>query len=243
MKKFRDYFIVGGISTFILSVLFVYFGIYPFGNNTVLTGDLYTQVSALFYHLWDAVRGGGSLLVDYTSGAGENFFGIFAYYLVSPINLVVLLFKRNDIYLAISLVVALKIILSSITCLYSLKYIFKKDNLMFVPLSLLYAFSGYTLVCYQITSWMDVVYMFPLIVVGLKKLIDEDKPIMYGVTLFLTICFSFYLSYIMIIFIFLLAFIYIKNNVEKKIRKELCLVLEFIQYYQCLYLYLLHILL
>lgn len=220
MKKFRDYFIVGGISTFILSVLFVYFGIYPFGNNTVLTGDLYTQVSALFYHLWDTIRGGGSLLVDYTSGAGENFFGIFAYYLVSPINLIVLLFKRNDIYLAISLVVALKIILSSITCLYSLKYIFKKDNLMFVPLSLLYAFSGYTLVCYQITSWMDVVYMFPLIVVGLKKLIDEDKPIMYGVTLFLTICFSFYLSYIMIIFIFLLAFIYIKNNVEKKDQKR-----------------------
>lgn len=220
MKKFRDYFIVGGISTFILSVLFVYFGVYPFGNNTVLTGDLYTQVSALFYHLWDTIRGGGSLLVDYTSGAGESFFGIFAYYLVSPINLIVLLFKRNDIYLAISLVVALKIILSSITCLYSLKYIFKKDNLMFVPLSLLYAFSGYTLVCYQITSWMDVVYMFPLIVVGLKKLIDEDKPIMYGVTLFLTICFSFYLSYIMIIFIFLLAFIYIKNNVEKKDQKR-----------------------
>lgn len=220
MKKFRDYFIVGGISTFILSVLFVYFGIYPFGNNTVLTGDLYTQVSALFYHLWDTIRGGGSLLVDYTSGAGESFFGIFAYYLVSPINLIVLLFKRNDIYLAISLVVALKIILSSITCLYSLKYIFKKDNLMFVPLSLLYAFSGYTLVCYQITSWMDVVYMFPLIIVGLKKLIDEDKPIMYGIILFLTICFSFYLSYIMIIFIFLLAFIYIKNNVEKKDQKR-----------------------
>lgn len=220
MKKYKDYFIVGGISTFILSVLFVYFGIYPFGNNTALTGDLYTQVSALFYHLWDTIRGGGSLLVDYTSGAGESFFGIFAYYLVSPINLIVLLFKRNDIYLAISLVVALKIILSSITCLYSLKYIFKKDNLMFVPLSLLYAFSGYTLVCYQITSWMDVVYMFPLIVVGLKKLIDEDKPIMYGVTLFLTICFSFYLSYIMIIFIFLLAFIYIKNNVEKKDQKR-----------------------
>lgn len=220
MKKYKDYFIVGGISTFILSILFVYFGIYPFGNNTILTGDLYTQVSALFYHLWDTIRGGGSLLVDYTSGAGESFFGIFAYYLVSPINLIVLLFKRNDIYLAISLVVALKIILSSITCLYSLKYIFKKDNLMFVPLSLLYAFSGYTLVCYQITSWMDVVYMFPLIVVGLKKLIDEDKPIMYGVTLFLTICFSFYLSYIMIIFIFLLAFIYIKNNVEKKDQKR-----------------------
>lgn len=223
MKKFRDYFIVGGISTLILSVLFLYFGIYPFGRNTVLTGDLYTQVSALFYHLWDSFLGNGSLLVDYTSGAGENFFGIFAYYLVSPINLVILLFKRNDIYLAISLVVALKIILSAITCLYSLKYIFKKDNLMFIPLSLLYAFSGYTLVCYQITSWMDVVYMFPLIVVGLKKLIDEDKPIMYGITLFLTICFSFYLSYIMIIFIFILAFIYIKNNVDKKRQKMVML--------------------
>lgn len=220
MKKFRDYFILGGISTLILSILFMCLGIYPFGNNTVLTGDLYTQVSALFYHLWDTIRGSGSLLVDYTSGAGESFFGIFAYYLVSPINLIVLFFKRSDIYLAISLVVAFKIILSSITCLYSLKYIFKKDNLMFMPLSLLYAFSGYTLICYQITSWMDVVYMFPLIVVGLKKLIDEDKPIMYGICLFLTICFSFYLAYMMLLFIFLLGFIYIKNNVDKMRQKK-----------------------
>lgn len=223
MKKFRDYFLVGGISALILGVLFFCLKIYPFGNNTVLTGDSYTQVSALFYHLWDVIRGNGSLLVDYTSASGESFYGIFAYYLVSPINLIVLLFKRCDIYLAISLVVALKIILASITCLYSLKYIFKKNNLMFVPLSLLYAFSGYSLLCYQITSWMDVVYMFPLIVVGLKKLIDEDKPIMYGICLFITICLSFYLAYMMIIFIFLLSFIYIKNNVEKVRQRKVML--------------------
>lgn len=40
---------------------------------------------------------------------------------------------------------------------------------MFIPLALLYAFSGYSLINYQITAWMDVVYMFPLIVVGLKN--------------------------------------------------------------------------
>lgn len=220
MKKYKDYFVVGGVSTAILVFLFILLGIYPFGNNTVLTGDLYTQVSALFYHLWDAILGNGSLLVDYTSGGGESFFGIFSYYLVSPINFIVLLFKRSDIYLAISLVVMIKIVLSSLTCLYSLKYLFRKNNKMLVPLSLLYAFSGYTLINYQITAWMDVVYMFPLIVVGLKKLIDEDKPYMYGITLFLTLCFSFYLAYMMIIFIFLLAFIYIKCNVVKKNQKK-----------------------
>lgn len=220
MKKYKDYFIVGGVSTAILLILFLFLGIYPFGNNTVLTGDLYTQVSALFYHLWDVFLGNGSLLVDYTSGGGESFFGIFSYYLVSPINFIVLFFKRSDIYLAISLVVMIKMVLSAITCLYSLKYLFKKDNKMFIFLALLYAFSGYSLINYQITAWMDVVYMFPLIVVGLKKLINEDKPYMYGITLFLTICFSFYLAYMMIIFIFLLAFIYIKCNVSKKKQKK-----------------------
>lgn len=70
MKKYKDYFIVGGVSTAILLILFLFLGIYPFGNNTVLTGDLYTQVSALFYHLWDVFLGNGSLLVYYTSGGG-----------------------------------------------------------------------------------------------------------------------------------------------------------------------------
>lgn len=223
MKKFKDYFIVGGISVGILVILFLILRIYPFGKNTVLTGDLYTQISALFYHLWDTILGSGSLLVDYTSGGGENFFGIFSYYLASPINFIILLFKRNDIYLAISLIVIIKFVLSAITCLYSLKYLFKKDNKMFIPLALLYAFSGYSLINYQITAWMDVVYMFPLIVVGLKKLIDEDKPYMYGITLFLAICFSFYLSYMMLIFIFLIAFIYIKCNVSKEKQKKVML--------------------
>lgn len=223
MKKFKDYFIVGGISVGILVILFLILRIYPFGKNTVLTGDLYTQISALFYHLWDTILGSGSLLVDYTSGGGENFFGIFSYYLASPINFIILFFKRNDIYLAISLIVMVKFVLSAITCLYSLKYLFKKDNKMFIPLALLYAFSGYSLINYQITAWMDVVYMFPLIVVGLKKLIDEDKPYMYGITLFLAICFSFYLSYMMLIFIFLIAFIYIKCNVSKEKQKKVML--------------------
>ena len=223
MKKFKDYFIVGGISVGILVILFLILRIYPFGKNTVLAGDLYTQVSALFYHLWDTILGSGSLLVDYTSGGGENFFGIFSYYLASPINFIILLFKRNDIYLAISLIVIIKFVLSAITCLYSLKYLFKKDNKMFIPLALLYAFSGYSLINYQITAWMDIVYMFPLIVVGLKKLIDEDKPYMYGITLFLAICFSFYLSYMMLIFIFLIAFIYIKCNVPKEKQKKVML--------------------
>ncbi len=223
MKKFKDYFIVGGISVGILVILFLILRIYPFGKNTVLTGDLYTQISALFYHLWDTILESGSLLVDYTSGGGENFFGIFSYYLASPINFIILFFKRNDIYLAISLIVMVKFVLSAITCLYSLKYLFKKDNKMFIPLALLYAFSGYSLINYQITAWMDVVYMFPLIVVGLKKLIDEDKPYMYGITLFLAICFSFYLSYMMLIFIFLIAFIYIKCNVSKEKQKKVML--------------------
>ena len=169
MKKYKDYFIVGGVSTAILLILFLFLGIYPFGNNTVLTGDLYTQVSALFYHLWDVFLGNGSLLVDYTSGGGESFFGIFSYYLVSPINFIVLFFKRSDIYLAISLVVMIKMVLSAITCLYSLKYLFKKDNKMFIFLALLYAFSGYSLINYQITAWMDVVYMFPLIKLIIKN--------------------------------------------------------------------------
>ena len=140
MKKFKDYFIVGGISVGILVILFLILRIYPFGKNTVLTGDLYTQISALFYHLWDTILESGSLLVDYTSGGGENFFGIFSYYLASPINFIILFFKRNDIYLAISLIVMVKFVLSAITCLYSLKYLFKKDNKMFIPLAYLIAF-------------------------------------------------------------------------------------------------------
>ena len=171
MKKLKPYIYTSLLVLGVFIILFLIKGIYPFGNNSLIWGDMHDQITAFYYHFYDSVYGTKSLFVDFTTSGGVNFFGIFAYYLISPFTLLVLFFPRSEIYLAISIIIVLKFLVASITCLYFLRTYYKNmPSILSTLLAIIYTFSGYSLMMYQITPWMDIVYMFPLLMIGLKKL-------------------------------------------------------------------------
>ena len=103
MKK--KYFIPGLIVMIILLVTFFIKGIYPFGKNYIIWGDMYEQIVPLYYNFYDIVFNGKSVMIDYTGGIASNLIANFAYYIVSPFTLIVLLFKRASIPNAVSIIV------------------------------------------------------------------------------------------------------------------------------------------
>lgn len=220
MKK--KYLITGFLTILILSIVFILKGIFPFGAKSIIWSDMHEQVTAIYYHFYDAIKNGSSLLVDYTSGGGINFLGVIAYYILSPFSLILLFFPRDIVYNAVSIVVALKIVASSLTSLYFIDKYFKniKDELK-ILLSILYAFSGYTLSLYVITTWMDTVYLLPLFLVGLKELLDLENCKKYIIVLSMLLIFSFYTSFMLLIFVIFSSFIYLyiykKDNLKKAI--------------------------
>ena len=221
MKKFKPYLYTILTVLGILAIIFIVKGIFPFGKHSLIWGDMHDQVTAFYYHLYDSVYNNGSLFYDFRIGGGIAFIGLIAYYILSPLSLLVLLVPRDYIYLMVSVIIAFKILLCSITCLYFIKTYFKKIPAMLaVLLAILYAFSGYGLVMYQITPWIDTMYMFPLIMIGLKKVLDLEKPTFYIVTLTLSLIFSFYTAFMSILFIFLASIIYLHNYVEKENYKK-----------------------
>lgn len=216
-NKLKPYLLTGIITLVILGIIFFIKGIYPFGRNSLIWGDMHDQITAFYYHFYDCFKGNQSLLVDFTSGGGVNFLGVMAYYILSPFTFLLLLVKRTDIYLMVSVIIALKIVCSSLTCLFAIKTFYKKlPNLLSILLAIVYAFSGYSLFMYQITSWIDAMYMLPLIIIGLKKVLDLEKPTFYIVTLALSLIFSFYVTVMVIIFFFLASFIYLLVYKEEK---------------------------
>ena len=222
MKKKIPYLIITLISILIFLFVFIDKGIYPFGNHTLIYGDMFDQITAFYYHFYDAFKGSDSFLIDFSTSGGINFFGIMTYYILSPFTLLLLLFQRNDIHLAVSIIIALKCITSCITMLYALRYIFKEktNNFLSIIVALCYGFSGYFLNLYQITPWMDAVYLFPLVVVGLRKALDLERPYMYIICLTLSFITSFYVTVISLFFIFFLSFIYIRVYVDKSKQKK-----------------------
>lgn len=221
MKKAKPYLVATGIVLGIFLSIFVVKGIFPFGNNTLIYSDMYDQITAFYYHFYDCFRGNNSLFINFSTSGGINFFGILAYYLISPFNFLLFLFDRDKIYLAVSLIVALKVLMSVLTSLYFIKNNFKKIPwLLSVTLAILYGFSGYTMSMYLITPWMDALYMFPLIMMGLKKVLDLESPLFYITTLTISIILCFYISYMVVIFIFFASLIYLLVYKTKEERKK-----------------------
>lgn len=221
-EKIKPFLLTSLIVLTIIIIVFLLKGIYPFGRNSLIWGDMHDQITAFYYHFYDCFKGNQSLLIDFTTSGGINFLGVLAYYILSPFSFLVLLVPRTDIYLVVSIIIVLKILCSSLTCLYFIKTFYKKlPNVLSVLLAIIYAFSGYSLIMYQITPWIDAMYMLPLIIIGLKKVLDLERPTMYIVTLSLSLIFSFYVTIMVIIFIFLASFIYLLvYKDDKTIRKK-----------------------
>lgn len=226
MKKLKPYLVSTFIVLFIFLIIFISKGIFPFGNNSLIWSDMHDQITAFYYHFYDSFIGNNSLYINFSTGGGTNFWGIMAYYIISPFNFILFLFDRDKIYLAVSLIIVLKVLTAVLTSLYFIRYYFKKIPwLLSVTLALLYGFSGYTMSMYIITPWMDALYMLPLILIGLKKALDLENPSLYILTLTISIILCFYISYMIVIFIFFSSLIYLLVYKKKEERRKAIIVL------------------
>jgi uncharacterized membrane protein YfhO len=84
---------------------------YPFGPRTRNVNDLGNQYVPFHAHLWDLLhgRGTGGLLVNWQSGFGASFLPDLGTYLTSPFALLVAVFPRDEIDLAVYVITVLKI--------------------------------------------------------------------------------------------------------------------------------------
>ncbi|MEU6481866.1 YfhO family protein [Streptomyces sp. NPDC047017] len=83
---------------------------YPFGPRTRSVNDLGNQYVPFHAHLWDLLHGraDGGLLVNWQSGYGSSFLPDLGTYLSSPFALLVAVFPRDEIDLAVYVVTVLK---------------------------------------------------------------------------------------------------------------------------------------
>ncbi|MFJ9817163.1 YfhO family protein [Streptomyces sp. NPDC101151] len=83
---------------------------YPFGPRTRSVNDLGNQYVPFHAHLWDLLHGraDGGLLVNWQSGYGSSFLPDLGTYLGSPFALLVAVFPRDEIDLAVYAITVLK---------------------------------------------------------------------------------------------------------------------------------------
>ncbi len=197
--------------------------IYPFGEKHILTIDLYHQYAPLLRELRDKILSGDSLFYTWTGGLGFNFFSAFTYYLASPFNLLLLLFKESQLSDAVLVITLLKIAFSGLGFYIYASRSSKQNQWFYVAISCSYALSAYSLAYSWNIMWLDTIILLPLLILGLEKLIKDKSVFLYIVSLSLILLTNYYTAFfvcIFLIFYFFVLFIKIRDEKRKTLNQE-----------------------
>ncbi len=214
----RFVYLAGICAAGIMTLVFFCYDLVPFGDMTILRMDLYHQYGPLFAELYDRVTEGGSLLYSWQSGLGGNFLGNFLNYLSSPFTLLIFVFGHENITEAISVMILLKSIASACSFAYYLKAATGRNDASIAAFGVLYAFCGYFVAYYWNVMWIDAMYLFPLVMLGIENIIRRGKPGLYCVSLALCFITNYYMAYMVCIFavLYFLTFYFSKYAITEK---------------------------
>ena len=222
-QRVKLYAIPGLITCAVIVFIYVFKGIWPFGANRIDYFDNMQQVAPLYAHLWDWMHGKASLWFDWYTGFGTNVsMSISAFSMLSPFNLLLYLFPRTLILESISILTLVKMIFMAVA-MYA--YINKKYNSlsynMKVAFSLMYTFCGYTVLygsCF--TPWMDIVALFPLLMLAYENMMQTGKKIFYIIMVAIIFIINYYLGAMSLVYIFLISGAYVLLMSKKEKIKE-----------------------
>lgn len=204
-----------GITLLILVIMMILQCVTPFGDNSLLIIDGLHQYMPFFSVLYDKLKTGGSLFYSFRSGLGINFLALFSYYLSSPLNLFILLFKKTQLNTAVSLLVVLKLVLSALCASIYFCTKVKKPGAPVVMVSVAYALNAYMVgYCWNV-MWLDSIMIFPLIILGIERLINKRDGRLYGITLFYALYCNYYIAFMICIFAVLWYMIYNFKNFKQ----------------------------
>ncbi len=196
----RFIFLSGIICVCCLSVIAMIRQVFPFGDSTVMRMDLFHQYGPLFAEFYDRVIHGKSFLYSWTAGGGMCFLGNYFNYLSSPLSFLIFLFDKKDISFAITFLVYVKCILSSVTFGIYLKKSQNGHSAASTVFSVFYAFCAYFLAYYWNVMWLDGMFLLPLIILGIELIIKEGKCALYIASMAILFYSTYYMGYMCAIF-------------------------------------------
>ncbi|MCR4675077.1 MAG: YfhO family protein [Lachnospiraceae bacterium] len=191
----------GLVTFFVVTVIYRINGMEPFGSGACVTDDMDIQYLDFFSYMLNVIHGNDSVIYTTHNGLGGSGYAVFSYYLASPFNILLLFFNKYQLPVFINLVIALKLAMSSVTfSVFSFCRLPKvKTGFVFI-LSLCYGLMQYNIGQSFNIMWLDGVYMLPLVMLALYKLVDKGSLWGFSLTIGLTIIFNWYIGGIICIF-------------------------------------------
>ncbi len=205
----------------IFAIAFACQGMWPIRDTTPLTIDLYHQYAPFLAELRHKILNGESIFYSWHGGLGSNFYALFAYYLASPLNILMVLFPPNFLTEAVTVLTLLKIGLTGLTFSYMLREVYSPFGQRTIAakapakvrfasetgtdwaqilFSSMFALSGFMLAYSWDIMWLDTIVLMPLVITGLYRLIRDGRFVLYVLSLSFAIIFNYYIALFVCLF-------------------------------------------
>lgn len=211
------YIISGGIVLCVMLVVVISQKVAPFGSRSISLVDSLHQYLPFFSEYRDKLLHEGSLFYTWNVAMGSNFMSLSAYYLASPFNLIFLLVGKEGIAAGFTIVAVVKIVLCAVTMTHFLSYKdgTKSRSIHIIAVSIAYALSNYIVGYYWNVMWLDCIFIFPLIMLGFVRLMENSDPKMYALSLFYALYCNYYIGFIICVFMVIWFFAYNHKKIKK----------------------------
>lgn len=199
-KKYSTYFLAFIIPIVVLVIIYIAREIYPFGDNCFLRSDMYHQYAPFLKEFYNKFIQGESLTYSWNIGMGINFVALYAYYLASPLNWLVGLISPKYLIEMMSIFIIFKTGLASLTFCHYLSKRFNSRHIIIAAFSVFYALSSYLAAFNWNLMWLDCIVLLPLIILGIERIVKENKCTLYCVSLAVCIISNYYIAIMICIF-------------------------------------------
>lgn len=204
------------LPVFILGILFFSLGLTPFGSYNLLISDMGTQYLPFFAYLREQILSHTFHSYSFINGMGGSVLGLYGYYLLSPFNLLFLLFPVEQITTAVSYLLLLKIGLISVSSYLYFHFTYQRDEGSMLVVSTIFSLSGYVSLYFTNIMWLDALIFFPMVMLGLQLLVEKKKIALYLFSLCLTIITNYYLGYMTCLFsVLYFVYLFIKSKTKQ----------------------------
>ena len=174
-------------------------GLAPFGDGVLMISDARGQYLSYFALYQKLLTGKADWLYSFEKLLGGSLSGLYAYYLASPWNLLLLLFPKSGLALGLDWLIVLKMSACGLTMV-----LYLDGTRGLRPASLLfttaYALCGYSNAYAWCVMWLDAVVLLPLIALGIERLWRQGRPLLYILSLGGAIVCCFYTGYMLCLF-------------------------------------------
>lgn len=211
----------GTLLTYLL--IFVIVNLLTNGDITILSGDLFSQYVAFIHGFLETLKNGENIWYSFSLYLGSNTAASYAYYCLSPLNLLYLI-PGIPVYTLTLAIIACKLSLAAAALQFFFSKTLKRDQAYTILLSIAFPLSSFALMMQYNMIWLDALYILPILIYTIDHFVRTGRytylPLVYAY-LFFTNFYMGYITGVFSAFVFLAFLFYHTPAIDKTAIKPL----------------------